>query len=88
MQLGHGGYADRVYIGLLTLREATTDSYTETVDRVATMPRLRAAFGLDEEMIGPPKDGLRSGEPPAGDVLADYSGDHDDVIFAQRCLCD
>lgn len=54
VQLGHGGYADRVYVGLLALREATTDTYVETVDRVATTPQLQAALGLDDELAGPP----------------------------------
>lgn len=54
VKLGDGGYADRVYIGILSLREATTDTYAEVVDRVASTPRLQAALGLDEELAGPP----------------------------------
>lgn len=54
VKLGDGGYADRVYIGLLALREATTDTYTEVVDRVATSPQLQAALDLDDALAGPP----------------------------------
>lgn len=32
VKLGDSGYADRVYIGILSLREATTDTYAEVVD--------------------------------------------------------
>lgn len=54
VQLGNGGYADRGYIGLLALREATTDTCAETIDHVRTTPRLQAALDLEGVLAGPP----------------------------------
>lgn len=54
VKLGDGGYADRVYIGLIALREATTDTYAELIDRVAATPCLQAALEIDDELAGPP----------------------------------
>lgn len=54
VQLGDGGYADRVYVGVLVLRERTTETYDEVVDRIKTAPLLRAALGIDGDPAGPP----------------------------------
>lgn len=56
VQLGHGGYADRVYVGLLALREATSDTYAGTIGRVESSPRIQSALGLGGETAGPPAE--------------------------------
>lgn len=54
VQLGDGGYADRVYVGVLARREATTDTYEQDVNRIRTAPLLQSALGLADDPAGPP----------------------------------